>query len=341
MITIKDIAEAAGVSKSTVSRVLTNTGYVNEETRSRILEIIKKTGYQPSASARYLSKQMTSTIGVVVPEIGNSFFTEVLDGISDVVDAEDLSILYCNTENDPEKERKALETLLGQRVLGIILSPSADYSQPALRKRLRLLLKQLNAPVVMLDRTVDGFDLDSVVYDNYGAGHMAASALIEAGHDRIGMLTGDMNLGIARDRYKGFLKAAEEHGLQVREEDVLRGDFSQETAYALSCKMLSREDHVKAVVTSNNRTTLGLLRAVRERGMRFGQEIAMVGIDHIAVLDVIDYTYSYVARDTREMGREAMRTLLSRIRRPEDPVRSVVMPCRLILKGAEKCSAPA
>lgn len=337
MITIKDIAAAAGVSKSTVSRVLTNSGYVNEETRSRIEEVIRRTGYQPSASARNLSKQMSSTIGVVVPELGNSFYTEVLAGISDVVDEQDLTIIYCNTENDPAKEAKALETMVGQRVLGVIMAPSVDYSMPERRKRLRTMLDQLNAPVVLLDRVVEDLQLDSVQYDNFGAGYMAAKALIDAGNKRIGMITGDMDLKIGRDRYRGFVSAMKECGLPILKEDIYQGDFSLETAYTLSCKLLDEEDPLPAVITCNNQSTLGLVRAVRERGLHFGEDLAMVGIDHIDILDIIDYCYSYVDRDTREMGRQAMNALLERIRDPQRPVHTVVMPCRKTLKGAEFC----
>ena len=336
MITIKDIAAAAGVSKSTVSRVLTGSGYVNESTKERIKKVIEETGYQPSASARNLSTNSTRTIGVVVPEIGNTFYTEVLEGISEITDEQDLTIIYCNTGNDPAKEAKALETLLGHRVLGMIVAPSVDYSDPERRKKLRLLLRQLGAPAVMLDRTVEGLDLDSVVYDNFGAGYAAAEALIQAGNETVGILTGDMNLALARDRYKGYEKAMKKYKKPVRKEFVYRGDFSLDTAYRISCDMLDSGSIPDAIVTSNNETTLGLLRAVRERGLHFGTDIAMVGIDHIDVLDIIDYKYSYVTRDTREMGRRAIRTLLERIRHPQMPVQCAVMPFRLVLKGAEK-----
>ena len=336
MSTIKDIAAAAGVSKSTVSRVLTNTGYVNEETRRRIMSVIEETGYMPSASARTLSTRTSNTIGVVVPEMGNSFFSAVFDGISQVVDEKNLTIVYCNTSESVEKEAKALDTLIGQRVSGMILAPAVDYSRPGTRTRLQKQLEQLNAPVVLVDREIENMHLDSVMYDNYGSAYAGTKALIEAGNRTIGIITGEMNLQIGRDRYNGYAQAMKDFGKEVLEKYVWYGDFEMQTAYDIACRMYDRGDVPDAVLTCNNQTTLGLLRATRERGLRFGRDIAMVGIDHIEVLDIIDYEYSYVTRDMVDMGRQAMKLLLERISHPQMGIRNIIMPYQMNLKGAEK-----
>ena len=189
MITITDIAALAGVSKSTVSRVLTGAGYVNDETREKIEKIIKEYGYQPSESARSLSKKTTNTIGVVVPEIDNSFYSEVLNGIGQIVDENNYNIIYFNTNNSIVKEEKALQMLKAQRVRGVILAAAVDYSEPEATENLKQLLEKINAPVVLLDREIDGINLDKVVYDNFGSAFAATEALIRAGNKTIGIIT--------------------------------------------------------------------------------------------------------------------------------------------------------
>ena len=264
MITITDIAALAGVSKSTVSRVLTGTGYVNGETREKIEEIIKEYGYQPSESARSLSKKTTNTIGVVVPEIDNSFYSEVLNGISQVVDENNYNIIYFNTNNSITKEEKALQMLKAQRVRGVILAAAVDYSEPEATAKLKLLLEKINAPVVLLDREIDGINLDKVVYDNFGSAFAATEALIKAGNQTIGIITGDLNLKHARGRYEGYLQAMNQYQIPIVEKYIMHGDFMTETAYSLARKMYEQGDIPDGIVCCNNRTTLGFLRATRE-----------------------------------------------------------------------------
>ena len=338
MITIKDIAAEAGVSKSTVSRVLTQTGYVREDTKNRILKVMKERGFQPSASARSLSSQTTNTIGVVVPEIWNPFYAEVLQGVSEVVDEQNMTMIYCNTDDNAAKEEKALRMLEGQRVCGMILAPSVEYSDKEAVEHLKPLLEKLNAPVVLVDRDVPNMHLDSVMYDNYGAAYASTEALLRAGNRRVGMITGDMGLKIARDRYDGFMDAMKDARVEVKPQDVLYGDFTSKKAYELSCAMYDSGDYPDGILTSNNMTTLGFLRATGDRNFRLGREIAMIGLDHIAALDTIDYMYSYVTRDTVAIGRKTMELLLGRIKQPDMPQTSVTFPYQLVLKGAEKKS---
>lgn len=335
MITIKDIAGLAGVSKSTVSRVLTGTGYVNDETREKIEKIIKENSYQPSESARSLPKRITNTIGVVVPEIDNSFYSEVLNGISQVVDQNNFNIIYFNTNNSLAKEEKALQMLKAQRVRGVILAPAVDYSEPEATKKLKLLLEKINAPVVLLDRDIDGISLDKVVYDNFGSAFAATEALIKSGNKTVGIITGDLNLKHARGRYEGYLEAMKQYNIPVIEKYVLHGDFMADTAYSLAWKMYEQEDIPDGIISCNNRTTLGFLRATRERNMKLGREIAFVGIDHIDVLDIIDYKYSHVTRDTVEMGRATMQLLMERIENPLKMNTVQIVPYKLVLKGTE------
>ena len=260
----------------------------------------------------------------------------MLNGIGQIVDENNYNIIYFNTNNSIVKEEKALQMLKAQRVRGVILAAAVDYSEPEATENLKQLLEKINAPVVLLDREIDGINLDKVVYDNFGSAFAATEALIKAGNKTIGIITGDLNLKHARDRYEGYLQAMNRYQIPIIEKYIMHGDFMTETAYSLAGKMYDRGDIPDGIVSCNNRTTLGFLRATRERNMKLGREIAFVGIDHIDVLDIIDYKYSYVSRDTVEMGRIAMELLIERIRNPKKYRTVKIVPYELFLKGAEK-----
>ena len=293
--TINDIARMAGVSKTTVSRVLNNTGYVNQETRDNISRIIEETNYFPSATAVNLSKRESTTIGVVVPEIDNSFFAEILQGITEVCDKNDLSMLCCDTQNNAEKEARALRMLSQQRVRGVIITPAITYTDPQASRTFKKLLSSLNVPVVMVDRELEGAQWDGVYYENFQSAYQATVELIKSGHRRIGILTGDLQLKLGQDRFKGFLQAMEDHDLPVAEKDILRGDFTTDTAYRMAPISL-----------------------------------------HVEELDILDYHFSCVTRDTHGMGRTAMNLLLERFEQPDRQRSNIMVPFEVVLKGSEK-----
>ena len=241
MITIKDVAELAGVSKATVSRALNNSGYVSPETKKKIDEIIEKYHYLPSASAVNLSKQETTTIGVVVPEIGNLFYADIVQGITRKADELNLSLVLFDTGNNMEREEKAIRVLQQQRVKGIILGPSIDYAESKRGKKLLKQLTDMHLPIVIIDRDFEQMPWDAVIYENYQSSYRAAQELYRAGNRTAAMIAGDMNLKIGRDRLDGFRKGAQDCGLELKEEDIFYGNFSMEDSYQLAKKLLTRK----------------------------------------------------------------------------------------------------
>lgn len=338
MITIKDVAELAGVSKATVSRVLNNSGYVNTATREKVESVMKEHHYLPSANAISLSRQESSTIGVVVPEIDNMFYGDVLHGITEIADKNDLSLMFFDTQDNGEKEARALSTLSKQRVRGLILAPAVDYSIDAMASCLRKQLSELNIPVVIVDRDWENMTWDGVFYENYRSSYQAAIELFKAGNRRLGVITGDLKLKIGRDRFQGFKQGVLDCGLELRAEDVLEGDFLTPRAYELSKAMFKSGDWPEAVYTSNNSTSLGFLKAANECGIRIGKDIAVIGNDNISILDMLGVPFSCVNRDNQEMGRVALQMLLDRIENPDHPRKICMVPYSVQLKGSEKIS---
>ncbi len=336
MITIKEVAELAGVSKATVSRVINNSGYVSAEARRKVEDVIKEYNYLPSASAVNLSRQETSTVGVVVPEIDNIFYGDIVHGITEIADELNLSLLLFDTQNSLEKEERAIGALLHLQVRGIILGPSVDYPET---KEGRLVLQQLKAlgvPIVIVDRDFTNMPWDAVLYENYECSYAAAVELYKAGNRRLATITGDMSLKIGRDRLAGFCRGAEDCGLTIDKKDILYGDFLMEKAYELSMELLTRGDLPDAVYTSNNRTSLGFLKAANECGIRIGKDIAMIGNDRIETVDILGIAMSCVYRDNYEMGRTAVRLLQERMDSPDRSRTISMIPYKVGLKGSEK-----
>ena len=336
MITIKEVASLSGVSKSTVSRVLNNSGYVSDKARSKIEEVIRESYYSPSAAAISLSRRETNAIGIVVPELDNVFFSEVIKGIAEISDENDFVLVCFDTTNDSVKEDRALRILAGQRVRGLIFSPAREYTEPEDISRLHNCFNLLNTSIVLLDRQLEKIQLDGVYYENFESGYLAASELIKAGNRQLGIMTGDLSLQIARDRFQGFMQAVQNAGLTVEDRFIIKGDFRTQSAYKLSKEIFSSGCYPEGIVICNNLMSLGFLKAVRECNLEIGKDIAVIGIDNIQILDILGLNFSCVARDTYEMGRVAMRLLCDRIDNKAKQRTVQFIPCQLILKGSER-----
>lgn len=337
-LTINDIAEKAQVSKSTVSRVLNNSGYVHKKTREKVEKVIKENIYYPSATARNLSKKESNIIGVVIPEADNTFFGEVLRGISEIVDENNMTLIFCDTNNDALKEERALDMINMQRVKGLILTPVNDHNDCDAEKKLKQKLRDLKIPIVILDRGVKNSQWDGIYFENYQSAYSATEILIKEGHKKIGIITGDLKLKIGQDRYKGYLNAMEDYNMEILDKYIYEGNFSVEKAYELSKKFIGSGDLPDAILTCNNRTTLGFIKALKENDLVLGKDISAIGIDNNEVLDILGYNFSYVARDSVEMGRVAMRNLLERFENPNKQRVECIMPFKIYLKGSEKKS---
>lgn len=340
MATIKDIAEACNVSKATVSRYINKSGYVSEEASEIIAAKIEELNYVPSAVARNLTTKKSNVIGVVIPEVNNPFFAEIFKGISQVADQYDLSIFYCDTDNNADKELKALAMLRRYDIEGLILTPATGglynnaYSDEFVES-----VSILGVPVVLLDRDVPFVKWDGVFIDNFKGAYDSTRSLIDAGHHRIATISGDMELMIGRERFRGFKEAIEDSGMRVDPSLVFDGDFSTDTAYAQMNRILDCTPEITAVFSPNNLTTMGILKAVFERELKIPDDIAIVGFDDIELLKILNVNLTVASRDTNEMGREAMRLLISRIqdkgtRASSTPQRIVLEP-NVIRRGSE------
>lgn len=333
---IREIAQKVGVSSATVSRVINQTGYVSEETRLKVLKVIEENNYVPSAIARSLSIQNTSSIGVIVPDIENPFFASVIKGITEVAEKHKYNIMFYGTNDSLNLEHAYLESVVKQRLNGIIITPISE-KDPETKNRL-FQLNRSNTPVVLVDRDLHGIEFDGVFIDNVKSSYEAVLALIKEGHKKIATITGPLNSKPGKERLKGFQQALKKHKIPILEEYVLEGDFKVSKAYELTKALLTLSNPPTAIFTSNNLTTLGCLKYMTENHLRLGEDVSIVGFDDIEVLKIIDYKLSVVDRDAFLQGKEAMNILLRRLENKsesEGPVK-IILPHEVILRGSEK-----
>lgn len=334
------IAKEAGVSTATVSRVINRSGRVSEQTAKRVLDAVSKYNYVPNCTARSLSTSTSTTVGVIVPDIGNPFFSQLIDGITKVADESGLQVFLSNTSEDPVREHQVLRSMREQRLCGLIITPVSEKDTETLE--LLNAFSHRGIPVILLDREIEGGSFDSVVTADEQGSYEAVSRLIQLGHRRIAIITGPPLSRPGRERFNGYCRAMREAGIPLEEQYMLPGDFRTEKAYRQTLELFRLVNPPTAVFSSNNMTTYGCLRALQQLGLAVGKQIAFTGFDDIEPLDWLNFRLSVVSRDVPQMGREAMSLLRKRLDSGgAESGKRVILPTRLILRGSEQIDVPA
>lgn len=317
MASMEDIAKRAGVSIATVSRVLNNSNNVNEVTRARIQKAIKDLKYQPSRVAKRLRSKSASShmLGVLIPDIQNPFYVEVLEGIEEIAFDNDYVLIMCNFSQDERKEKKYLEILKSEAIDGLIAAPASEDDV-----QIQKMVKD-GLPVVCVDRGLTGVDVDLVLVDNETGAYDAVSYLAKAGYKRIAHISGLMSIPSSRHRVNGYKRALAEFGLPLHDELLLHGDSKMQSGLDLCEKLLNLPQRPDAIFTGNNLITLGALEAIHRRGLNIPGEVAVVGFDDMLWASSLNPPLSAVRQPAREIGRRAGELLIQRLR---DPGRSNV-----------------
>lgn len=330
--TLKDVADYAHVSRATVSRVLNNNPNVAPDLRERVLEAVEQLGYHPNRAARRLRANISAVFGLIISDIENPFFISVVRGVEDIAYAHQLSVVLCNTDEDPDKQRMYLQVMLAERVAGLVISPTSvndaqDFEQ----------LRQSNIPIILLDRRVHNFEADSVTIDNVTGAYTAVKHLIDLGHKRIGMIGGSADLTTGSERYEGYRKALNTAGIKVDDRLIKMGDFKTDSGYRLALEFIHSAHPPSALFVANNLMTQGTLRALREHGVRIPDDLALVGFDDMPWSGDLCPPLTAVSQPTYELGQETVHLLLRRMSDPNAPVRMVTLQPRLIVR--ESCGA--
>ena len=335
-VTIDDIAKKAGVSSATISRVLNNSSYVKEETREKVLKIIEEMNYVPSAIARSLSKRETSTIGIVVPDITNSYFGEIIKGISKIAEEAELNIILFNTNNNVKSELKALEEIKKHRLKGVIMTPG--FGDTKFQYEFIEAIKSINIPIVLVSADLNYITLSGVFVDDILGGYLATKSLIENGHNEIGIITGMMSSSSAVNRLSGYKRALKENNISINYEYIKEGKFKLEEAYELTNDFLRMENPPTAIIACSNRMTLGVIKALIQQKINVPNDIAIIGFNRVELMDIVGINLSYIEDSPIALGESSIRLLLDifKSKDGEYEIKRINIPPRLILRGSEK-----
>jgi LacI family transcriptional regulator, galactose operon repressor len=307
-VTIKDVARRAGVSPATASRVSGKYGYASKAVRRKVQAAIQELGYHPNFVARSMVTKDTRTLGLIVTDITNPFFAQLMRSVEDIAWEAGYTLFLANSDENPEREAAIIQTILERQVDGLILVPASSQSTPYLE---HFLLQGI--PLVLLDRNVKGLAVDAVMVDNEAGAHQAVSYLIRLGHRHIGMVIDNLDISTNAERLAGYRRAFLEADLVVDEQFIQSCQFTEQSAFNLTVRMLSNPHRPTALFAANNFMTLGILRAARETHLRIPEDIALVGFDDLDWTAFSPLQLTAVAQPVQELGSLAARRLLMRL----------------------------
>lgn len=323
--TMQDVADAAGVSLKTVSRVVNNEPRVDEKTRTRVNEVIAKLGFRRNDIARSLRRgQSSSTVGLVIEDIANPFYSNIARGIEQVAQRYHYMVIISNSDENPGRERELVNALLRRRVEGLFIVPAGSdhsYLLPELR---------LAMPIIFLDRPSVNLSTDTILLDNRGGAHKAITHLIEHGHRRIGLICGNPQVYTGAERIAGYREALKEQGITLHE-SLLRFDCDEATrAEKATYDLLSLAEPPTALFTTSNRISISVLRALQH----YNRRIAFVGFDDFELAEMLPTPVTVISHAPMEMGRKAAELLFARLNGDNRPPQNLTIPTELLVRGS-------
>lgn len=326
MATIKDVAREAGVSVATVSRTLSGGQYVSPEVRERVEAVVRSLGYRPNAVARSLRTESTRTLGIVIPNVMNPFFTAAARAVEDAARERGYSLVFGNTDEDPEKEARYLDVLLGKRVDGLVVSP-ARAASPHLAEVVRA-----GVPVVFLDRYVEGVEAPVVRADGRAAVRRLVEYLVGLGHEKLAMISGPPETVSGGERLEAFTAEAAERGVPVREGYIRLGDFRRESGARAMRELLELDDPPTAVFAANNLMALGALQALSDSGKSIPDDVSFASFDDVSWFRLMAPPVTAIAQPIPELGDTAARMLLELLEGGSPG--SVILEAELVIRGS-------
>jgi LacI family transcriptional regulator len=322
-VTIKQVAERAGVSQATAARVLGQYGHASEAARASVASAAEELGYVANHAARTLASGSSRTVGLIVGDVENPFFATAARGLADALEAAGYTLLLANSDEDAAREEDALRAFATRQLDGLVVSPVSETDRAPL---------SWPGPLVQIDRVVSDLPVDSVVVDNRAGAEAAVLHLGSFGHAPIGLLSEPAKISSTAERVAGYRAAMKRLGATVDDRFIAVASPTQDSARRVAREMLAAAERPRAIFTASNFMTAGALHAIRELGLRVPEDVALVGFDDLDWTTLVDPPITVVAQPVIEVGRRAGELLLARLRGEDGPPRQVVLPTELVVR---------
>ncbi len=301
---MKDVARLAGVSVSTVSRVINNTLPVEDETRVRVEDAVRKINFRPNLLARGLRSKSGNLIGLIVPEIVHESFAFFVNFAEASAERHGFNLIIGNTNNDPDKEELFVRNFIRRHVDGVIFSRVSDQS------RIFRIIEESQVPFVIIDRSMQREDVPTVVMDNYGAGVMAAEHLVDLGHEEVACITGPMNIAIVRERFSGFRDTVLAKGGRLHDSHVLEGDFKFDGGKRAATTLLERRSEFSAIWAQNDLMAIGAMHEFVRHGVKVPEQMSILGLDNVTASWMVSPALTTIAQPFAAMCESAVEMIL-------------------------------
>jgi LacI family transcriptional regulator len=326
MATMKQVAEKAKVSTTTVSHVINNTRVVSEDARERVLSVIRELRYHPSAVARSLKNDKTHTLGMVIPNNSNPYFAEIIQGIEAESFKLGYNIILCNSYDDPKKQAAYTRVLMEKRIDGLIIVSSGSDEE------LNQLLADEEIPKVLVDREVPGITADFIEANHEQGGYLATRYLLDLGHRKIACVAGPKTLLPSSDRVHGYWRALKEAGVASRDDFLFHSDFTSQGGYTAFQQLLTLTDRPTAIFASNDLMAIGGLCAAHQAGVTVPDDLSVIGYDDIALASFSTPPLTTVAQPKYEIGVLTAQIMVGRIRNSALALRREKLETYLIIR---------
>lgn len=331
MPTIRDVAKLAGVAPITVSRVINNTGYISEETRVRVEAAIEELQYIPNTLSQSLRFKKTNTIGLVLSDISNPFWTTVTRGVEDACSQQGMHVFLCNTDEKQSKLDDYVDALIQRQTDGFLLVPAGKESTQTVER-----IKRAGVPLVVLDRSMQDVHVDVVRSDSEGGAYRLTEYLIQLGHRRIAIIPGPREIATSMLRLGGYKQALQDYGIPLDTQLIRHGQYNQEAGYNVALiKQFFSELNPKptAIFAGNNFIAIGVVQGLYQMGVRIPEDVSIVSFDDVPYNWHAEPFMTVMAQSPYQLGFEAASLLLSFVLGTAQPDnRQVVLPVELLVR---------
>ncbi|SMB97364.1 transcriptional regulator, LacI family [Thermanaeromonas toyohensis ToBE] len=332
MVTIKDVAKAAGVAPSTVSHVLNKSAPVSPQTREKVLAAVKALGYQPSAVAQSLKLGFSKTIALIVPTISTPMYSEMIEGIEEEATNHGYNLILCRSGRDPIRELMYLKILRTNRVDGIILA-APQVNDPCLKE-----LEKSSLPAVIIGGYPPNNGIPSIKVDNKGGTWASIEYLLSLGHRKIAFINGYSTVPDSKERLEAIKECLAHYHIPWREDYYREGDFTRHSGAALAQELMASEEPPTAIFIASDTMAIGAMQAIKNMGWSIPEDVSLIGFDDIKFCQYLDPPLTTVRQPAYEMGKAAMKALLALFSGERSEALSRIFEAKLIIRGS--CAKP-